>query len=327
MSGLLQRLGHPRHRLWLTAALLALLALGVAQAFPLRPPPPVRGPADTAPQLTREGLTALLAITADSHSLVAEADQARAANAALLPVVGGLQIARPFRIAGIGDPSGAERARQCLALAMYYEAGFEGQGGRMAVAQVVLNRVRHPAFPNTICSVVFQRSANNVCQFTFACDGALQRPRLPGLWNQTLIEAAAALGGSVYAPVGMATHYHADYVFPYWAPKLEKIATVGTHVFYRWPRGWGLRGAFNAVYDGAEPMLAALEMPLTDPAAADAAVPQEVSAAAGPVAPFRAENEGGFVDPSLGWVPAIARPAGSAAPEAPAPAAPPAPSP
>lgn len=197
---------------------------------------------------------------------------------------------------------------------MYYEAGFEGRAGRQAVAQVVLNRMRHPAFPHDVCSVVFQRS-EGVCQFTFACDGAMARTPLPALWRETMDEAAGALNGKVFAPVGMATHYHASYVLPQWAPRLEKIAVIGTHLFYRWPRGWGLRGVFNAAYDGSEPALALAGL-------AEPASPAETLAAPTPreIAPRRAENEGGFIDPSKGWVPCIALPAGTTPPSAPPPA-------
>jgi len=312
MSQLLQRLAQPHHRLWLTAALLALVALGVARAFPPQPPPAQASLATLGIGMPREALRGLLSITADSRSTVAEADAARAANAALPLVSGGLQPARPFSFAA--DVAGADRALQCLALAMYYEAGYEGPAGRMAVAQVVLNRVRHPAFPNSVCAVVFQRSAGNICQFTFACDGALQRPRLPALWRRTLGEAAAALAGKVYAPVGMATHYHADYVFPAWAPRLDKIAVVGTHQFYRWPGGWGLRRAFTPTYAGDEPILARVDLSAAKIGEGNIAVPAELMVAAGEVAPRRSHNEGEFIDPATGWVPKIALPARTAGP-------------
>ena len=303
---LLVRLG----QLWrlnsVPAALLTLLAYGATGALVPRhanhgasAPGAIQaaaaGPASPA---------ALLAITADSRSLVAQIDEARTANAAIPLIANGLQAAHPFDAYRVADLTAAPRAQQCLALAMYYEAGFEGREGRLAVAQVVLNRVRHPAFPHDVCSVVFQHSVNNVCQFTFACDGAMQRPRLPGLWTQALAEAGAALHGRVYAPVGMATHYHADYVFPRWAPRLEKVAVIGRHMFYRWPDGWGLRRAFTAGYDGSEPALGAIE-----PATPELiAVPPELAAAAGEIAPIRSANEAGFVDPSKGWVPRISQP-------------------
>ncbi len=323
MTGLLRRLAQPHHRLWLTAAILALAALGVASAFPPRPPGVGQQGAAALPgnAATRQrSLTALLAITADTRSLVAQADAAKTANAALPLVAGGLQAASSFALPSGIDLTGADRALQCLALAMYYEAAFEGPNGRLAVAQVVLNRVRHPAFPKSVCAVVFQRSASNICQFTFACDGAMRRPRLPALWQQTRIEAGAALGGKVYAPVGMATHYHADYVFPYWAPRLDKIAVEGTHVFYRWPGGWGLRRAFTAAHAGTEPALAGLDLTPIDPGVAELPVTVQLGTATGEIAPIRSASEGGFVDPAIGWVPRISLPDGNAAPPPPGPA-------
>lgn len=256
-----------------------------------------------------ESVQALLAITSNSRSLVAEAAAAQTANAAIPLVANGLQSANPFALPGGLALSTADRAQQCLALAMYYEAAFEGADGRRAVAQVVLNRVRHPAFPHDVCAVVFQR-ASNVCQFTFACDGAMTRPRNPALWRETMAEAAAALHGKVFAGVGMATHYHADYVLPGWAYKLDKVAVIGRHAFYRWPDGWGLRGAFNAAYQGHEEMP---EIPVLELTQEVVALPPDLAPLALEPAPVRSENEGGFVDASKGWVPRVARSAPVAA--------------
>ena len=306
----------------LHGVLLALLAFGLAGALPTRPaaqhPPQPALAASAAASAAVPGTVAgLMAMTTSPQAVVVQIDAARTANAAVPLLAGALLAARPFALAGLalgGDAAlntGA-RAQQCLALAMYYEAGFEGRDGRAAVAQVVLNRMRHPAFPHDVCSVVFQRSLGNVCQFTFACDGALQRARVPGLWRQSQAEAAAALRGTVYPGVGMATHYHADYVFPSWATRLEKVAVIGQHLFYRWPGGWGQRSAFSARYNGTEPAVAALgmDMPGAPPLPLDLAadLPPAVAAAAGAVAPIQSVNEGGFVDPSKGWVPRIAQP-------------------
>lgn len=159
--------------------------------------------------------------------------------------------ASPFRFTG----SGAARAQalQCLASAVYYEAGNQDVNGARAVAQVVLNRVRHPAFPASICGVVYQGSTRPTgCQFTFTCDGSLARRPDPAGWARAKAIAEAALIGSVYAPVGWATHYHADYVVPYWAATLAKNAVVGAHLFYHWAGGWGRPGAFEENYRGNE---------------------------------------------------------------------------
>ncbi|TMJ18772.1 MAG: hypothetical protein E6G92_02715 [Alphaproteobacteria bacterium] len=163
--------------------------------------------------------------------------------------------ARPFHLSG----TAADRARSldCLTAAIYYEAAREPLDGQRAVAQVVLNRVRHPAYPASVCGVVFEGARRNTgCQFSFTCDGSLRSGPMAGYWDRAKAVAAAALNGYVYAPVGWATHYHANYVMPYWAPTLVKSANVGLHIFYRWRGGWGRPGAFLNRYSGAEPAIA-----------------------------------------------------------------------
>jgi hypothetical protein len=103
------------------------------------------------------------------------------------------------------------------------------------------------------------------CQFSFTCDGALLRSPIPVLWQDDRKVAEAALDGYVQASVGVATHYHADYVAPYWAPSLVKLSQIGAHIFYRWPGNAGLPQAFNARYQGGE--LALSEAVLTGRAA------------------------------------------------------------
>lgn len=152
-----------------------------------------------------------------------------------------------------GGAEARAQAVDCLASAAYYEAGNEGADGERAVAQVVLNRVRHPAFPSSVCGVVYQGSTRATgCQFTFTCDGSLgRRPDAAG-WKRAKEVAEAALSGAVYSPVGWATHYHANYVVPYWASTLAKTEVVGAHIFYRWNGGWGRSGAFVQHYSGHE---------------------------------------------------------------------------
>ena len=160
--------------------------------------------------------------------------------------------ARPFSLAGAAELD-RSRAIQCLTQAVYYEAAFETPEGQRAVAQVIINRMRHPAFPKTICGVVFQGSTLPTgCQFSFTCDGALARPPAAWAWERARAVATAALNGSVMAAVGGATHYHANYVSPYWAPRLYKVHQVGAHIFYRWPGAWGLPAAFSGRYAGME---------------------------------------------------------------------------
>jgi spore germination cell wall hydrolase CwlJ-like protein len=184
-------------------------------------------------------------------------DQALKVNAAIPVAVGPNPAARPFKFKG--DKAARTRALECLTSAVYYEAGQESTDGQRAVAQVVLNRVRHAAFPATVCGVVYEGSTRATgCQFTFTCDGSLYRgPDTTG-WKRAYRVAEAALSGSVYAAVGNATHYHADYVVPYWASTLAKNAVVGAHIFYRWAGGWGQPAAFAKAYAGREPSADAL---------------------------------------------------------------------
>jgi spore germination cell wall hydrolase CwlJ-like protein len=158
-----------------------------------------------------------------------------------------------------GDAAARKQALECLASAVYYEAGSQDDNGERAVAQVVLNRVRHPAFPASVCGVVYEGSTRSTgCQFTFTCDGSLYRQPDAEGWRRAYRIAEAAISGSVYAPVGYATHYHANYVVPYWASALAKSAVVGAHIFYRWAGGWGRPAAFIEAYAGREPNAMAL---------------------------------------------------------------------
>lgn len=178
--------------------------------------------------------------------------------------------ARPLFATGTGEDRA--RALQCLTAAIYYEAASEPDQGQRAVAQVVLNRVAHPAFPKTVCGVVFQGSERPGCQFSFACDGAMARRPVAQFWDRARRVAADALAGNVYAPVGLATHYHTSAVHPVWADKLAFIGTIGAHRFYRWAGAAGQPAAFTGTYRGAEP-LAAPHPRSWVPAAADIADP------------------------------------------------------
>jgi len=164
--------------------------------------------------------------------------------------------ARAFHFAGA--PGAEERAIDCLAAAQYYEAGDDGPGQK-AVAQVVLNRLRHPAFPKSVCGVVFQGSERTTgCQFTFTCDGALTRIPSPAAWERSRTLARQMLQGMVDTRVGYATHYHTNWVVPYWSSSLDKITSVGTHLFFRWKGWWGTPPAFHRAQLGAEPAVAKL---------------------------------------------------------------------
>lgn len=162
-----------------------------------------------------------------------------------------IQPAAPFRLAGSAVDH--TRALQCLTDAIYYEAASEPDDGQRAVAQVVLNRVRHPAFPATVCGVVFQGSEKRGCQFSFACDGAMARIPSRTAWARAARVAEAALAGSVFAPVGMATHYHTYAVTPSWNRGLVMTGVFGAHFFHRWKGWWGMAAAFRQSYQGGEP--------------------------------------------------------------------------
>lgn len=231
--------------LFLLAGASVLMSRGgeqpqVASSAPARPPAVQRAVQATA-------ATALRPI---------DPQDAKAVNAALpIPDLPN-PAARPFVLAAAGA---ADRARSldCLTAAIYYEAATEPEDGQRAVAQVVLNRVRHPAYPSTVCGVVFEGAQRTTgCQFSFTCDGSLRRTPMRSYWERARRIAWEALNGTVYAPVGWATHYHTNWVFPYWAPTLTKAANVGTHIFYRWQGGWGRPPAFASRYRGAEPAIA-----------------------------------------------------------------------
>ena len=162
------------------------------------------------------------------------------------------------------------RALTCLTQAIYYEAASEPDAGQRAVAQVVLNRVAHPAYPKTVCGVVYQGAERTTgCQFTFTCDGALARVPNRLFWQRAESVARAALAGFVYAPVGLSTHYHTIAVHPYWADSLSYVGTIGAHRFYRFGGPAGAPATFNvAAYRGGEPVAAPPPRALSAPSSA-----------------------------------------------------------
>ncbi|HYI47332.1 MAG TPA: cell wall hydrolase [Allosphingosinicella sp.] len=233
--------------LWLASAVSLAGADGLASG-------PGRAAAPTIAQARLQAKAAEMSATSIRTDIAPE--NAVAINAAI-PLAGGSNPpAAPFSLAGI---SAADRARslECLTVAIYYESATEPVDGQRAVAQVILNRVRHPAYPNTICGVVFEghRRATG-CQFSFTCGGALRRAPMPVYWQRARAVAEAALNGYVYAPVGLALNYHANYVVPNWSSSLVKSHIVGLHIFYRWHGGLGRPAAFTDAYAGAEPLFA-----------------------------------------------------------------------
>lgn len=182
--------------------------------------------------------------------------------------------AQPF---SLGSALDASRDLECLTQAAYYEARGEGREGMQAVVQVVLNRVRHPAFPKTVCGVVFQGSGRRTgCQFSFTCDGSMRAPRQLAAWSRARDVAARALNGSVYGHVGTATHFHTTAVSPVWRTSMIQVGQVGQHLFYRFGGRAGGPGAFR--YQPQPSNLAAEQ-------------PQLVQASLDPTAPVRQAGE------------------------------------
>ena len=225
------------------------------------------GSPDAAPLITNPLLPS--ALSADAM------ERARQLNAGDPFMAGTPKAALKFRFQG--TPGDLANARECLALAAMAEAGNTDSGQR-AVIQVILNRVRHPAFAKTVCGVVFEGSQRVTgCQFSFTCDGSLARRYGETAWLAARDRALDALKGYVFPPVGAATHYHTDWVYPSWSPQLEKIAQIETHLFYRWPGVWGTSASWQN-YRGSEPAFAVL-MGAPDPGADPA--PEATAAALG----------------------------------------------
>jgi hypothetical protein len=243
----------------------------------------------------------LLAIThSPEQAQPTGVEQARLFNARLAFSAAPIRPARPFNLIPIATLD-RQLALECLTQAVYYEAGFEPLDGRRAVAQVVLNRMRHPAFPKTVCGVVYEGASRPGCQFSFACDGALGRPPAAGAWREARQVAEAALDGYVMIAVGEATHYHTDYVAPYWAPRLTKLKQIGAHIFYRWPGGWGEPGAFNGRYAGFERAFAPGKAAAPTPVLTIAEAPRAPVSVEDPTDRHADADVGGRLDVEKGW--------------------------
>ena len=186
---------------------------------------------------------ASLAAAAAQHALAPQDSGlltlASQVNPALLHAAA-LQTASPFRLA---NPSDTSHDLDCLTAAVYYEARGESREGQAAVAQVVLNRVRNPAFPKTVCGVVYQGAAAHGCQFSFACDRSVAAHHEAAAWDRARGVASRALGGYVMSTVAGATHFHVAALGALWNGSMVKVAQVGQHVFYGFG---GHRGALDA---------------------------------------------------------------------------------
>jgi hypothetical protein len=286
-----------RHASFAAAALLAVVVGGTTLRVEST------GASTAGVVIAPAAAASLIAATSGEHLIESRAigTDAKLINAAMPFSSSPIMASRPFDLSG-SDPLDRRRALLCLTQAVYYEAGFEPIEGRRAVAQVVLNRMRHPAFPKSVCGVVYQGAREPVCQFSFVCDGSLYRRPAAGAWKESERVARAALDGFVERTVGAATHYHADYVAPYWAPRLAKISQIGAHIFYRWPGAWGSTAAFSGRYIGEPNDPLALRPPLRQAILTDGSVVSvEDPAMAGPPIARAPNDVGGLLDTSKGW--------------------------
>lgn len=221
---------------------------------------------------------------------------------------------------------GAAKARrrsdlECLTQAVYFEARGESVRGQAAVAQVVLNRVKHPAYPKSVCAVVFQGAGRkHGCQFSFACDGSMKKRRESQAWARARDIAARTLAGAARGEIGSATHFHTTAVSPGWAPQMLRVASVGTHVFYKFSP-YRLRRAPAAPPQMEQAMLtsgsleAGQELRLM-PALLEKAVEASLEPATAPPAPVQAQAK-----PPAPAATAPVKPADAAALTSPLPAA------
>jgi hypothetical protein len=301
---------HDVSRRWSLAAALALTcaAAPLMTAASLTSPA-LRGRAATPAAQPQTGPASLPSVLPGPASLpsagATSAAQAILINATIPFSRAPIIAAEPFSL-GAADPRARDRALNCLTDAIYYEAALEPTEGQRAVAQVVLNRVRHPAFPKTVCGVVFQGAPNPGCQFTFACDGSLSHAPAAWAWARARAVAQEALNGRVEAEVGESTHYHAQYVAPGWGGELAKVAQLGAHIFYRWNGGWGLPGAFSARYAAVEPAVDLKKLAAAVTAAP--ALPPVVAQNEPPEEPHAVDDVGGRVQLGHGWTPDVPSP-------------------
>jgi hypothetical protein len=177
---------------------------------------------------------------------------ATATSAPVVRLDTNLAPAPPFHLTA--SPAEAARAVRCLTDAIYYEAANEPQQGQRAIAQVVLNRVRDPHFPKSVCGVVYEGWQRRTgCQFSFVCDGSIRRRHADqAVWDQLKPLAEDALNGRVVPEVGSATHYYADYIRPYWLTTVDQVTQIGAHVFCSWRGRAGFVSELTETYAGGE---------------------------------------------------------------------------
>lgn len=144
---------------------------------------------------------------------------------------------RITRRKAVGRHASNKNEMNCLAKAIYFEARSESKAGQLAVANVVMNRVKSKNFPNSICAVVYEnRSKKKLtgCQFSFTCDGQHDNPRRGRQWDQAKKLASKVMRGQKNTRVVNASvmHYHADYVRPKWSYMMRRLTKIGRHIFY-----------------------------------------------------------------------------------------------
>jgi hypothetical protein len=151
------------------------------------------------------------------------------------------------------DAAARAREETCLAQAIYFEARGEDVRGQEAVAQVIMNRVFSPHYPDSVCGVVYQNAQHhNACQFSFACDRKPDVVRDEQAWALAQSIATQALDGDIWdSEIGHATHYHATFVNPWWVGTMNRLASHGVHIFYR-PTRWG-SGAEDVAWSRVAP--------------------------------------------------------------------------
>ena len=190
--------------------------------------------------------------TASSMSRYAKRDRDGAAIASLVS----------FKPEHLKRAEALDSEAHCMAQAIYYESRNEPLAGQLAVAEVISNRMRDHRYPDTACGVVFQGATRTTgCQFTFTCDGALNRKPKGTAWEQAKEIAAHVLMNLAEDRTGGATHYHATYVDPVWSAGLIKTDKIGLHVFYRFPRGseWAKVRSASASRSAPAPVVATAE--------------------------------------------------------------------
>jgi hypothetical protein len=210
-----------------------------------------RGPKGAVPSATPDVQVA--SIDPSVTGSVGDTSAALAAIDQVVPMPSSMPASMPTQLAYARDSAPAtafdklvdkngkavsEKELWCMATAIYFEARSESYRGQVAVGQVVMNRLHHRLYPDTICNVVFQNQhMRNACQFSFACDGIPERVTEKKAWAQAEEIAKGVINGTLYiTEVGKSTHYHATYVYPHWAPRLKRNTKIGHHIFYQFKR-------------------------------------------------------------------------------------------